>query len=207
MVRSMGNWIKGAWAAFQESSGRYYPVIGLAIAALLERLDWLYQLYLEHFAAAVAVPEQTGGLMIFGFPSWIVAVAFAGWWFFFFALNRVIWLNRQIKDGRVKIADLRHKGVQIRNRGRWIVQDEKSWLKWKKEALEWNRKVKREMEKISEADAEWFAILDVVPPPRLFPKLLLQDEKLQQDFLKLYQEHDFRLARLGEMIRDLWGKK
>lgn len=192
--------------AFKEACGSYYPIIGLVIAAVIGRLDWLYRKWLEAFQPQGAPPDTEGTSMIFGFPSWILGITFAFGWFLSFMWRRVVHLNRQIRDSRVRIAELRDEGVKIRNKG-WSGLTNESWREWEQEALNWNAEIISEMRKISEADATWFSVLDVVPPPRLFPAVLMQDGKIQEDFLKLYCEHDFRLARLGDMIRDLWGSK
>lgn len=128
-----------------------------------------------------------------------VVLAFCFWVTLEYALK----LTRKISDGRVKIAQLRNSGVEIRNRGRRTVFDHASWERWRKEALSWNDEVIRELREISIADALWFSVLDVVPPPRIPPEVVPGGED-SAAFVKLFGEHDVRLSRLGEMIRELW---
>jgi hypothetical protein len=124
--------------------------------------------------------------------------------FFWVMLEYALKLTRQIADARVRIAELRHEGVRIRNDALGGITDGSLWTDWEARALAWNQEVISEMEKISKSDAVWFSVLDIVPSPRIWPSAF--PEGWEPQFLKLFREHDFRVRRLGEMIRDLWGR-
>ena len=141
--------------------------------------------------------------MIFGFPSWILGLTFDFGWFFVFALKRVIQLNRQIKDARVAISSLREAGVELRNRGSTKLKTNADWESWRDETIQWEKDVYEAIKKISVADAEWFKTIDALP---LIPRVQLVKPINSDTHPKRYREHDFQLKRLGEMIRDLWGK-
>jgi hypothetical protein len=120
-------------------------------------------------------------------------------------LDYALKLSRQIADARHEIAALRSEGVALRNKGLDQVWDKATLDEWEAEVLVWNLKVLSELEKISRSDAVWFSTLDVVPPARLTPSRMPKNPHTPA-FLKLFREHDFRVLRLGEMIRDLWGR-
>ncbi|MGH6792086.1 MAG: hypothetical protein ACRECF_05035 [Methyloceanibacter sp.] len=123
---------------------------------------------------------------------------------FWIMLEHALKLTRQIADARVKIADLRHDGVRIRNDA--LVMTDKEWPTWNEKALKWNTDVTEEIKKISVADSIWFSVLDVVPPQRIDPAITPADPLIREKYLKLFREHDYRLKRLNNMIRDLWGR-
>jgi len=123
---------------------------------------------------------------------------------FWIMLEYALKLTRQISDARVRISQLRHEGVRIRNDALRGVSSGPKWRAWEKRVLAWKQEVEDAIAEISRADAEWFSVLDIVPPPRLTSGVAPQG--LEQKFLKLFGEHDFRVCRLGEMIRDLWGR-
>lgn len=151
---------------------------------------------------------QEGSVMVFGFPSWILGITFLFAWFFILMSLYANKLRTKIKESRVELSTLRQKGVEIRDE---LLEDE-FWGEgyfqrledWKKRALTWNDEVYNAVKLISVADAEWYKTLDIVDnPPRI------TNERIQgsESTAKAYREHDFRLKRLGEMIRDLWGKE
>lgn len=87
------------------------------------------------------------------------------------------------------------------------VKDVDAFEKWEREVIEWTNEVQGELKKISESDAVWLSVLDVVPPPRVPPPTWPVGRSAPYGpFAKAYREHDFRVARLGEMIRELWAK-
>jgi hypothetical protein len=181
--------VSDRWRVFQTALGsRRYALadlfkLVLAVAAAL---------YFYWYGRTMTAFEWTASGVV-------VILAF----FFWVTLEYALLLTRKISDGRVRIAELRNKGVEIRNRGRRTVHDRPSWEAWKTEVLSWNDDVIRELREISVADALWFSVLDVVPTPRLHPEQVPGGED-KTAFLKLFGEHDARLARLGEMIRQLW---
>ena len=78
------------------------------------------------------------------------------------------------------------------------VLSETDFAQWERRALLWNDRVIESIRKISEADAEWFSILDVVTVPRVGAGFNFGP------FQKLFGEHDLRVKRLGKMIYRLW---
>lgn len=70
---------------------------------------------------------------------------------------------------------------------------------WIAEVVQWERDVTSAIAKVNEADAVWFSVLDVVPEPRI-----ALYGAVPSNHEKLYRQHDARLARLGDMIRNLW---
>jgi hypothetical protein len=126
--------------------------------------------------------------------------------FFWVVLEYALKLTRQISDARLSLAALRADGVTLRN-CHGAVTDKASFEAWAKKVNAWRDTVQRELEKISKSDAAWFSVLDVVPPARIPPPQWHSSRKDWSAFAKLYGEHDCRLARLGDMIRELWGKR
>lgn len=140
------------------------------------------------------------------YPALGVALFF--FFLFIFILEYARGLYGQINDGRIELSKLRKRGVELRNEGRRI-EDEKHWNKWEKETLDWHKEVHAAIEKINVADAEWFNIMDIVSKPRIEIEKAFTTNTLAVDNRHpiRYEEHDFQVMRLGEMIRDLWGRK
>lgn len=102
----------------------------------------------------------------------------------------------------IRLAQLRTEGVIIRNEAEaGQVRDDnlESWLSkvstWMNEAIDviWQ---------IDEADSEWFKTLDIVPPARAqAPIAFLRKEERIPDFVRIYNQHDFRLLRLDELLK------
>lgn len=115
-------------------------------------------------------------------------------------------LRRQIRGTRVGLSSLRKEGVDLRNRGREPILDEAIWKAWERDVKDWNDRVIATIKDVNEADAIWFSVLDVVPPPRIAP--FATDPPTKElwvaDRFRLYSWHDLRVCRLGEMIRELW---
>lgn len=186
----MQKWIAERKGVLESAAGvRRYVVAGL-IALVVGAFDYLRR-----------VTEQRGMTALVGMPSWAVGIvvflAIVGWWL----LERLVKLERQMKGARLELAKLRVDGVALRNEGRRMTGYEETWKNWSTRALKWNDDVIASMKKLNEADAEWFSVLDVVPPARL---ALTKAGSLDHE--KLYQEHDFRLRRLGEMIYGVWTR-
>lgn len=181
--------VSDRWRVFQTALGsRRYALADVAKLALAGAAALYFYFYGRTMTTFEVV--ASGAAVVFGFCFWVT-------------LEYALKLTRKISDGRVKIAELRNRGVEIRNRGLGAVTDSESLRVWRDDALAWNADVIRELREISVADALWFSVLDVVPSPRVLPHAL--PEKPQRDeFRKLFGEHDARLARLGEMIRELW---
>lgn len=96
------------------------------------------------------------------------------------------------------MAKLRTAGVEIRNHG-CILNDDTTWRAWANAAEEWSRKVYESLKSISEADAEFFRVLDVVPSE---PRVIYVP--FNEEHMKVFREHDCRLDRLGRMVYNLW---
>jgi hypothetical protein len=124
---------------------------------------------------------------------------------FWAAVEYCVKLRKQISDNRVELSRLRRKGVALRNYGQKKITNAKDFEKWHEDTYQWERDVVAAIGKISVADAEWFDILDSYPEkPREPLKKIFAPRK--KDHIARYGQHDFQLARLGGMIRDLWGK-
>lgn len=139
----------------------------------------------------------------------LVGLLVAAILFFLWVWDYAVKLRGQIRGTRVELSRLRAEGVELRNAAIAIFSTQTEFDEWKKKALEWNKRVIEEIRKINEADAEWFSILDVVSPPRIAmanqsPPQTVASMGWQGAQIKLYKEHDCRLARLGDMIRNLW---
>jgi hypothetical protein len=112
------------------------------------------------------------------------------------AFNR----NKASREAAVlRLAQLRTDGVVIRNEAGRVHDDNlQPWLgkvdKWMHEAIDviWQ---------ISEADSEWFKTLDVVPPARVQFAIALKNTAHVPVFVRAYNQHDFRLVRLDELLK------
>lgn len=141
--------------------------------------------------------NKAGMNALVGFPPWAVAtivmLLMIAWWLLEYAEK----LQTQISGTRAHLSALLSKGVEIRNDGRGKFPDQDSWIAWEESAVNWNSEVIEAIRKVNEADAQWFAVLDVVPSPRL------KFDPTHIAHTKLYREHDFRLKRLGDMVQNL----
>lgn len=189
-------WPSDRWRAFSHAAGHRRYVLGSLVAIVLGGFDWIRP-WLGNF------PTMTG---LVGFPSLVVGVIVAILLVAYWLLERVVYLENRIYRARGELARLRRKGVELRNEGRHSITTKAKWEEWQPRAAKWNKDVILSLKDISEADAEWFAVLDVVPSPRLPPENAPRESPEQEAFLKLYKEHDFRVKRLGEMVYSLWGK-
>lgn len=113
-------------------------------------------------------------------------------------------LRKQITGTRVGLAELRVEGVEIRNKGIPHFGTLQEWSKWEQRALDWDKRVMEEIDKINESDALWYQTLDVVPTPRVPQNAYPKEQLWSPLHIKLYREHDFRVMHLGVMIRELW---
>jgi hypothetical protein len=189
-------WPHGAlsdrWNVFWSAVGtRRYGLadIGkLAAAIIAAAYFWWYHRELTTLEIWLAV-----ALVVFVLLFWIM-------------LEYGLKLTRQISDARLRLAHLRVTGVELRNEALDSIRDKRTFRAWERKVLAWNTEVQSEIEKISKSDAVWFSVLDIVLPPRISPVLVPSDPSVAADFLKLFREHDFRVRRLGKMIRDLWGR-
>ena len=191
MVNS--GWFQQRYSAIKEAAGIRWQIFGFLVALAIGRLDWLYQKIINQ----PQTPE-TAIHTIFGFPSWILGVTVALFLLFYWLLEYAVKLRRQIKGARAELASLRSLGVEIRNHGLQL-RDEAAWKDWAIAAENWNKEVYKSLQKISEADAELFRVLDVLPSEPRVPYI-----PLNEDHKKLLSEHDCRLDRLGTMVYSRW---
>jgi hypothetical protein len=179
-------WFSDRFSALAAAAGHRRYVIGGIITATIAFSDYIRN--------RIFGGSESALLQI---PSWVYAVfvglGFVLWWL----LEELVRLRRQIKGARFELARLRAEGVAIRNDGMGI-SSETDFAEWERRALIWNDRVIESMRKISEADAEWFSILDVVTAPRVGTGFKYGP------FQKLFGEHDLRVKRLGKMIYRLW---
>ncbi|GMV61354.1 MAG: hypothetical protein AMXMBFR74_05230 [Parvibaculum sp.] len=142
-------------------------------------------------------------------PSWLIGACVFSALIFWWVLSYAVTLRRQILGTRVALSHLRGEGVKLRNAATSVFPTQRDFDEWEKKVLDWRTLVIEEIRKINEADAEWFSVLDVVPPPRisissLTPTQTAATMNWAAAQKKLYGEHDCRLARLGDMIQNLW---
>jgi hypothetical protein len=184
------SFISDRWAILKEALGaaRYgLPNIVRVVAALAALA------YIGWYGHAMTWLETTGllGTVTFILLFWAV-------------LEFCLKLTKQIREARVDIAKLRRSGVELRNFGQNTFADEATFEKWWADTLQWEKDVVAAIAKISVADAEWFAIMDSYPNTSREPLLdPFEPRKGHHDRLA---QHDFQLMRLGQMIRDLWGR-
>lgn len=121
------------------------------------------------------------------------------------ALEYCVKLRKQISDNRVELSGLRKKGVELRNHGQKKIVNAADFDEWHEATYQWEKDVVAAIAKINVADSVWFDILDSYPnkPREPLKKIFMPRKK---DHIARYGQHDFQLARLGDMIRELWGK-
>jgi diguanylate cyclase (GGDEF)-like protein len=101
----------------------------------------------------------------------------------------------------LRLTQLRGEGVVIRNDSAKLLftSDLDAWTdrvsKWMKEVVE-------ALNPVSAPDSEWFATLDVVPPARVRPPTIrLGGDADRTMFLALFNQHDYRLVRLEQLLK------
>jgi hypothetical protein len=109
--------------------------------------------------------------------------------------------NPNSKAAKVRLSQLRSEGVVIRNAGAALIFA--SHLEeWAKRIADWMKETIDAVKVIDEADGEWFAVLGEVPKARVpIPNLQLGGQADREMFVKLFREHDFRLARLDQLLK------
>lgn len=185
------------WKTLKAAAGIKWQLLGVLVSLVVARADWINKKLVQ----IEILPSGTED-MIFGFPSWILgfasALAFLFAWMFAYAHK----LRRQIQISRVELSKLRKRGVALRNEGKSLFSSNSEFLEWSQNTKDWHKEVYESLKKISEADAEWFETLDVVPQPRI----PLLNSFITNTQIDRYRQLDFQVRRLGEMIRELWGK-
>jgi len=202
--RSPTNALKEIWETLHAAASIKWQLLGVFVSIVLARLDWIGG---ELIKRGIMSPEERG--MILGFPSWILGLTSILFFLFVWSFNYAHRLRTKIQKSRVSLSVLRARGVRLRNFGRIKITDEECLDRWIFRTNEWHKKVYEEIRHISVADAEWFNVMDFVPPPRL-PFCTPFDANTQANLVakhaRRFSQHDFQVFRLGEMIRDLWGK-
>ena len=165
---------------------------------------------LPNIVRAVLALATVGYVGLYGHVmSWLETVGIVGsvgfFLLFWLMLEHCLKLTRQMREARVEIANLRKIGVGLRNFGQRKITDQTTYDKWCADTLQWEKDVVAAIAKISAADAEWFATMDSYPAVPREP-LLNPFYNLVTPHEARYAQHDFQLARLGQMIRDLWGR-
>lgn len=96
-----------------------------------------------------------------------------------------------LADLRLQLAKLRADGVAMRNDAQSMIDSSA----WASVADDWMRQTIATIKEIDEADAEWFRILDAVPPARV-----ALNPNATAAHSKAFREHDYRLVRLDKLI-------
>jgi hypothetical protein len=121
---------------------------------------------------------------------------------------RVIALDKseQREIVRAELSHLRNLGVGIRNDASPGLLTRDQWPAWI-ERTAWNAEAIAAIRKVSNADAGWFEIADIMPKARLgvaIDEAMPHDEVAQA--LRRFQLHDFRLVKLEQLISGEKGK-
>jgi hypothetical protein len=124
----------------------------------------------------------------------LAAVLAAAW----MLLERLAQVERRMKGARVDLSKLRSEGVRIRNDGMNVATT--TWEEWRTVTESWNTRTIECIGKIDQGCAEWFSVLDIVPAPRI------EGVRLNGHQVNVYAQHDCRVARLGDLIQQLWER-
>jgi hypothetical protein len=188
MLATPGITLKDRIAALKDALGPRRYTIGAVLGVVIGLADW-----------AVAKLGPFGISSLLGVPSWAIGLTAALLFVTWFVVDRLAQLERRISGARVDLSKLRSEGVKIRNDGIEL-RDADSWKVWEEAALCWNQRTIECIGEIDKGCAEWFSVLDVVPPSRISCYVLNAAQK------KLFNEHDLRVARLGDLIQALWER-
>jgi len=174
----------------KNAAGPRKYTIGALFSAVVASFDWV-RAYLEGHGMEEFI----------GIPSWaagiIVLLVFISYWFFSYAHR----LRGQIEEGYKELAELRGRGVSIRNDGVMVFTDERALKNWEKQVSDWESDTIKALEGVNVAISIWFSRLDALPK---HPRVGF-DKNMSERQLKSLREHDRRLHNLGRLIRDLWG--
>lgn len=100
-----------------------------------------------------------------------------------------------------RLTHLRSEGVVLRNEiPTYFAAAE--FADWEKTLVRWMKEVIEVLRRINNADAEWFATLDTVPPARVaIPNIRLDGKESRGRFASLFRQHDYRLFRLDGLLK------
>jgi hypothetical protein len=157
--------------------------------------------YIDYIKLSPYFQGVWGAGMILGVPSPALGIITALVGVAILTLRYTHRLRMQIEEGYKEIAELRGRGVKIRNMGTGRFANDEALRAWGKDVLDWNEETKEALKKVSVAISIWFATLDTVP---ILPRVGI-DTTVSPEHMKLFREHDRRLHNLGQLIRDLWG--
>jgi hypothetical protein len=144
-------WMKG-WFGALAGALKPHPYLFALLAATTAAFDFVRPFAKRNFDLQI-LPEV---------PSPLLAIIVILALFVILLVNRLAAITEQISIARVSIAKLRVEGVALRNEGCSITTDD-AWIGWEKAVLAWERNVIAALRQISEAHAEWFGTLDIVP--------------------------------------------
>jgi len=100
----------------------------------------------------------------------------------------------------LRLTQLRTEGVVIRNNAA-NVERAAHLNDWSRRVANWMHQVIETLKAVSEADSEWFATLDTVPPARVQVPIRLTDKADVTMLVATYNQHDFRLVRLETLLK------
>ena len=191
------------WRAIRRSFGSTdgllaFGTIAIGFIGWWTNLEFIAQVPVWVYAVLVFV-------VVFG-----VRLLCAPYWIYRDALETIERLRAEVEQfkmrqeplqrtasARLTLANLRTDGVKIRNAGQNL-KDKDEAIAWIAETGEWMQRTIAAIETVDEADAEWFATLDAVPPPRV--QLYFPAKHHEGAHLKAFREHDFRLHKLEQLI-------
>jgi hypothetical protein len=128
------------------------------------------------------------------FASWIVPAA----WKIF--QRRIL----HAESTRAKLGRMRQVGVDLRNKAQFGFERHEDIQPWMDAVAQWNSDIIGAIRNVSDADAEWFAIADIVEHPRI-PMQTTEPNVSDDRSFFLYNLHDFRLLKLEELISGTKG--
>ena len=196
------NWLKERARALKEVAGIRAYILLATVTAGAGYLVWFVESATGYGLLNLGLPKWAAAMIVFLFVTWM------------WLLEHVVKMRRRLRGARLDLATLRSEGVRIRNEVLRLRAAQEVFEDWERRALEWNDRVIAALNSISQGDAEWFSVLDVVPPPRFDLEFELEagndyfaNEQVRNRLRRAFQHHDFRLARLGRMIQRLWGNE
>ena len=112
--------------------------------------------------------------------------------------------NRSNKDAAIlRLAQLRSEGVRIRNEAEHVQDDDlQTWLG---KVDTWMHEVIDTIRPVNEVDSEWYKTLDIVPPARVHMRVSFANQSHASVFIRIYNQHDYRLVRLDELLKKYRG--
>jgi hypothetical protein len=196
-------WVKERVDALKEVAGIRAYILLATVTAGAGYLVWLVEAATGYGVLTLGLPKWAAAVIVFLAVTWV------------WLLEHTVKQRRRLRGARLDLATLRSEGVRIRNEILRKNAAPEFFDEWIARTREWNDRVVGSLRNISVGDAEWFSVLDVVPPARLGLEFefvgggsdFLTNEDKRNEIRRAFQHHDFRLARLGDMIQRLWGNE